>query len=320
MVDLVLALTAHGLTRVGDFYLDEGEVYLRSNHGAFINHWDATAHYACYLAFTYAYAAGTAGGSNDAFRFLGLWWAGSVVNSLIVFLPGGFVGRYGELVKPSYLLNAPYLAVPFAFAAHLLSAPQPTTVASQTTAAGAAPRRPLAKRPADVAFAAFFAITALACVGRALVALGASAPVFKWYATAVEPYLADTTRYPQLQMLLYFFYGAPFFVVACMHSLRGGSAPGWLRDGAALAAGAVAQGQWAFMGGSLYECGPSCGDAGGWKRVPPAAWWAVVAGNGLLLLVPQLFAWRLRGWTVGDACRKVLGLLAPSPASADKRA
>jgi hypothetical protein len=302
MVDAVLAATAHGLTRWGNFYLAEGEVYLRSNHGGFINWWDATAHYACYLAFTYWLAAGRSVGGDAAFRAVGCWWVGSIINSLIVFLPGGFIGRYGALVKPSYLLNVPYAAIPVAFAVRVLGQPAPAA-GPVRGAAGA----PLRQRPLDAAFALAFAAGALFCAFRALAALGAPAALFASYVARAEPYLADTTRYPLLQALLYFFYLVPFFLAAVVHAMRGGAAPRWLLDASVFAAGAVAQGQFAYLGGSLHDCGASCGDAAGWRPVPAAAWWPVLAANAALLLVPQAFALHLHGWSVGDLSAALRG-------------
>jgi hypothetical protein len=113
IVDAVLAAAAFGLTSAGAFYLHSGERYLRASHGGFINAWDATAHYLCYLFFASTIRRGAE--SSRLFAPLVWCWAGSVLGSLAVLLPAVALGRYGLEVKPSILLNVPYIAVPLAF-------------------------------------------------------------------------------------------------------------------------------------------------------------------------------------------------------------
>lgn len=114
VVDAILAATSFGWINLGLFYLENGERHLRGSHGAFINTWDATLHYACYLFFTNAYLRGAQGSEN--FRKLALFWAGSVVNSLAVMLPAVATGRYANHIEPSILLNVPFILLPIWFA------------------------------------------------------------------------------------------------------------------------------------------------------------------------------------------------------------
>ena len=105
VADLLLALTIDEYSSAFLFYLEQGEVYLKTAHGLFINYWDGSAHLIMYLTMLYCMLKKRTG--TKFYRFLSLFWSGSILNSLVVLLGGAVVGRYGTQLKPSYLLNIP---------------------------------------------------------------------------------------------------------------------------------------------------------------------------------------------------------------------
>ena len=115
IVDLLIGLTLDGYIDTLLFYLNNGEPYLKSPHGCMINYWDGTIHFALYIAMTFRIA------SSKSFRSLGFFWFGSIMNSMIVFLPGNVLGPWGHEVQLSYLLNIPYTFFPISFFILLLS-------------------------------------------------------------------------------------------------------------------------------------------------------------------------------------------------------
>ncbi|CAF3968440.1 unnamed protein product [Rotaria sp. Silwood1] len=113
IADLLLALTIDNYSSAFHFYLNEGEVYLKTSHGLYINYWDGTIHYTLYLIMLYCMLKQKI--ETKFFRFLSLFWCGSIINSLIVLLGGAAIGQYGIHIKPSYLLNIPYAIFPISF-------------------------------------------------------------------------------------------------------------------------------------------------------------------------------------------------------------
>jgi len=71
MVDLYLAFTIDGFTTAVLFYLKEGEVYLTTGHGLWINYWDGTFHYACYLFLTACMLRKNHQTKDNTFRYVG---------------------------------------------------------------------------------------------------------------------------------------------------------------------------------------------------------------------------------------------------------
>jgi hypothetical protein len=312
VVDGVLSASAYGLTDWGSFYLEGGEAYLRASHGALINAWDATAHLAFYLAAAAALAAGRA--RTQAHAAATLAWAGSVLNSLAVLLPAIVLGRYGPEVKPSVLLNVPYVALPAGLALAAAASLAGDGGAAPSKAAPSSAAGPIRRLlsgagstsdAVDTVLALSAGGVAAGWVFRALAALGATAPGIAGYAAAYEPYLLDTTKYPLAQALAFAYYGAPALLYLAAAVGRGGARAAAASPPAlALAlflAGAAAQGQWAYMGGWLIECGASCGPADGWTRPTWSGtpFWTALAINAATAVVPVALAARL--WSARSA-------------------
>lgn len=94
IVDLVLALTIDGFVSTGNFYLKAGEPYLELPHGSMINWWDAIVHFVLYVFIISCLVRGDWRTAKPA----ALYYVGSIMNSLFVFLPGNVTGPYGDRV------------------------------------------------------------------------------------------------------------------------------------------------------------------------------------------------------------------------------
>ncbi|CAF4652567.1 unnamed protein product [Rotaria sp. Silwood2] len=75
IADLLLALTIDDYSSAFHFYLNQGEVYLKTSHGLYINYWDGTTHYTLYLIMLYCMLKQKT--ETKFFRFLSLFWCGS---------------------------------------------------------------------------------------------------------------------------------------------------------------------------------------------------------------------------------------------------
>eukprot|EP00743_Colponemidia_sp_Colp-15_P002316 GILK01002511.1.p1 GENE.GILK01002511.1~~GILK01002511.1.p1 ORF type:complete len:402 (-),score=24.45 GILK01002511.1:43-1113(-) len=283
VVDLFLAFTIDGFIDIAKFYLGEGEVYLASGHGLFINYWDGTAHYLMYLLMTYYML------KNESYRFTGLYWVGSILNSIIVFLPGNAIGKFGQSIKPSYLLNVPYALFPLIFGLRLLNQRDQHAAEFVRRVKSTRPLGSIWGRPLDLLFVVFLAFATVFCTFRALVAFGSPISFCRWWLSDVEPYISDPTSYPVLQMAVYALYFAPFFVGAMMALIKP-SGCSWLPDWAAIAAGGLAQGQFSYIGAALHVPAPYPEPA--WKPVPTHTLSLFLCVNVALVVVPQLLALR----------------------------
>ena len=205
VVDGAMALTAAGLSTVSAFYLESGEAYLASPHGAAINAWDGTFHLVCYLAFAAVARRGGAALRVWWLRGLSYTWAGSVLISLAVLLPGVAIGSYAADVKPSILLNALYVAVPLAWCATVEEAGPPAAQPQFAALVRAqAPPSPLIEALSTLVFGVIRLQVGCYLIMEGLAAAGA--PAIRSGARLLfaiqAPYLARPEAFPRVQAVL----------------------------------------------------------------------------------------------------------------------
>ncbi|XP_076443801.1 transmembrane 6 superfamily member 1-like [Babylonia areolata] len=279
-IDLFIGLELDGYVKgFMGFYFVEGEPYLNSSHGTMINYWDGTAHYALQFSGVVLYCM------QESYREVGLYWAGSILNSVLVLLPGAVLGN--TAVKWSFYLNIPYVALPL-YAGFKLIRERPLQARSYRRVP------PITRRPVDFMFFIFFILAFSFAVFRGLAILGGSIPLMKTYVTKYEPYLSDPTAFPKVQALVYLFYFSLYYLRVMDGLLNPGQL--WMADWAIIHAGASAQSQFSYMTsaihprtGAQYQA-PRAGLAGG-------VFWGF---NLALLVVPHFFAWRC--WKDPDNC------------------
>ncbi|XP_060037850.1 transmembrane 6 superfamily member 2 isoform X2 [Erinaceus europaeus] len=278
MVDLLIALHEDGYLRgFMDFYTREGDPYLRTAHGVSICYWDGCAHYLLYLAMAGAIRR------RRSYRSLGLYWLGSFLTSVLVFLVGNVLGKYSAELRPSLLLAAPCLLLPCWAGLRLLRT-QPTPPRLDPLKVLAEQSRSLPRRPMDLGLVVWLVLAAGFALFRGLVVLDCPTDACFTYVYQYEPYLRDPVAYPKVQMLVQLFYVLPFLCLAAY----GLSVPGcsWLPDGALLCAGAVGQAQFSHLAASLHLRTPFT------YRAPEDTWATVLLLNLLYALGPHLLALR----------------------------
>ena len=323
MVDLALALTIDGHTDVLLFYLAQGEVYLTTAHGLWINLWDGSFHYLCYLVLSACLSRrGLPRGEvlqGGLVRTVGLLWAGSILNSMICLFVASAVGSHAHHIKPSYLLNIPYALLPGVFLWRLLQA-RPTAVSapsstpSSTSVVAISERKPLWLWLVDVPLLVLVFLSGCLCVVRLLVVLRSGLGAARLYGADLEAHLLDPAAYPTLQMATYAFYGLPYLGWASVRIWRGVPAPApapsstanakvnataeveaaqSFRDWTLVAIGALLQGTFSYVGAALHQ--GSAFQSSEWipqsRAAAPLA--TFVAANALLLLTPILILARM---------------------------
>ena len=224
-IDFLLALTAYSLHPLTSFYLEHGEPYLSSPHGAAINLFDGTAHLTLYLAFIHAITRGT------PYHTASIVWCGSILNSLVTLLLGAVVG-YGGALQWSMLLNTPYVVLPLLMASRrwqqrhvLLLREEVDGEEGERRGVGNAAEVTLATSAVAIGVVALTVGVHALRVSAALSTLVAgqggikgggmslSSPLLAWWATEVEPTLLSPSSFPLVQHLLLAFTSTPLLLL-----------------------------------------------------------------------------------------------------------
>ncbi|UJR14451.1 hypothetical protein I4U23_001448 [Adineta vaga] len=291
IADLLLALTIDGYSSAFLFYLEQGEVYLKTGHGLYINYWDGTVHFLLYLIMLYFMLKQRT--KTKIFRFLSLFWCGSIINSLIVLVGGAAVGQYGSHIKPSCLLNVPYAMFPLIF---LLQQCHTRTyfIQQQMKENRKLPnRKSLYSRPLDMLFISYMICAILFAIFRVLHALKTPLTMNSFY-YQYEPYILNKSGFPTVQLLTYGFYFVAYYYLAINALLFYDQQPSqfnWFPDWTMVHAGAAAQAQFSYLLSSLHN--PPLFPDSSWSAIPSDNWWISVGLNSVLAIVPQLLAFRV---------------------------
>ncbi|ROL51511.1 Kelch-like protein 28 [Anabarilius grahami] len=169
---------------------------------------------------------------------MALVWAGSMIASQIVFIPGIVVGKYGKNILPAFWRNAAFLVLPIWAAAKLFNRPRelPIIPADKVEVEQ---KKALFSRPADLLLTLGLLGTIIFTGFRGFVILECSLDSCFSYIYQYEPYMKDSVGFPKVMMLVSLFYVVPL-LTACVYGLY---TPGctWMLDWTLFLAGAVAQ-------------------------------------------------------------------------------
>ncbi|KAG5849026.1 hypothetical protein ANANG_G00105680 [Anguilla anguilla] len=277
VVNLIIGLEQDGIIDgFMTFYLKEADPYINTAHGHMISYWDGCAHYLMYLLMVAAITWGA------SYRAIGLYWVGSFLMRVIVYIPGNVVGKYGTQLSPLFFVHSLYILISVWACFRVFS--QPPTQEALSTSIQEVHKQSLMQRPLDFIFAIYLILASAFCIFRGLVALDCPTQWCQEYVQRCEPYLKDPSAYPKIQMLANMFYSVPYYTIM----LYGLVVPGcdWIPDLTLVHSGAVAQAQFSHIGASLHTRTPFT------YRVPEASKTLFLIVNTLYGLIPQILSYR----------------------------
>ncbi|CAG5132465.1 unnamed protein product [Candidula unifasciata] len=245
------------------------EPYLETAHGIMTSYWNGIVHFILCLASVALYT------NRDSHREVILYWAGSLLNSMVVLLPACATGNIG--IKASTLFNLLYVVLPVVVIFYYIEKRpfQARTFVKYET---------ILKRPVALLFLAYYLAAIVLAVSRGLTVLGGRTSGIT-FLNKYEPYLKDPSGFPKFQALTYEY----LFVVYYLVAIYGLFNPGqhWMADWSLVHAGAAAQAQFSYISSSLHRLTPR--DYQSPRTGTPAiVFWTV---NLALFIVPHLFAW-----------------------------
>ncbi|KAI5097858.1 transmembrane 6 superfamily member 1-like isoform X1 [Silurus meridionalis] len=277
VVNLIIGLEQDGIIdSFVTFYLKQANPHINTAHGHMISYWDGCAHYLMYLLMVAAITWG------ESYRLIGLYWLGSFLMQVIVYIPGSVVGKYGAQLNALFLLHLLYVSVSVWACFRVFI--QPATRDIPPTNVQCEQMKSLLHRPVDLFFILGLIITSIFSVLRGLVVLDCPADWCRDYVLNYEPYLKDTSAYPTVQMLVNMLYSTPC-VIMMMYGL---CVPGcdWLPDLSLVHAGAIAQAQFCHIGASLHTRTPVM------YRIPSERLLFFCTFNLFYALIPQALSYR----------------------------
>ena len=181
-----------------------------------------------YMVMIYAFATP----HREAYRGLFLYWAGDIVNSLLVLVPGAAVGSSSHELTFSTLLNAPYVIVPIWFAKRAFEMRRAPVRATEAPS-----------KYVDAAFVAFFAFFVVVATLRFAIACESKWDYSVAWSTGVEPILTEPSAFFRVQSLVHFYYNMPLAIIFLLF----GTSNKVVRDLAFVFAGSMAQSQFPFL-------------------------------------------------------------------------
>lgn len=160
---------------LGKFYIEQGEEYFRSAYGFSAMLWDGTFQFAMQFVLTFLLL--TRRSHNRAeFHYIGLVWAGSIINSMGPLLIGAAIGPYSAELKLATWFNAPYVLFPVSVVVWLM---QRRHAVSECKVSN--------RSPLDFLIICFHLVMPAIHIVRVMTVLKSRTPIVHWWTTYVEP-------------------------------------------------------------------------------------------------------------------------------------
>ena len=282
-IDLIFTLSLLGFTNIGSFYMHHGEEYFRTAYGVGCLGYDGTIH----LLLQIYLAHSTLLGRNDSNQlFVGLFWAGSIINSMPPLLMGGATGAFSATIKPSTALNAPYVLIPIAYAVSIFA----NNDNDNTNKSARRKNIPCV----DFVRISGHVLSIIFHIIRCMAVLDSQSTVARWWTATSEPILDVASKgyadygVVRVQMLQNFFYLIPYHG-ACVSAIMSNHQSATYAKLSVLVAGASLNAQSVYVTiGSVNLV--DFGDLR-WLE-PPSLFYLVNAGALCFALIDALVCWK----------------------------